>query len=80
MLTVIGLWSPAFFDEKIIEIMYGKDSGNYGGISNMANLLVGIVTGLSYIGLPMMVLADGQRNGACNCRHQLNFPDSFWEI
>ena len=39
----------------------------------MANLLVGIVTGLSYIGLPMMVLADGQRNEACNCRHHSIF-------
>lgn len=50
-----GLWALAYFiDEKIIEIMYGADYGIFGGVGNMANLLVGIVTGLSYIGLPMI--------------------------
>ena len=50
-----GLWSLAYFiDEKIIEIMYGESHGIFGGIGNAADLVLGIITGLSYIGLPMI--------------------------
>ena len=50
-----GLWALAYFiDEKIIELMYGKDHGVIAGIGNTVDLILSIITGLSYIGLPMI--------------------------
>jgi len=48
-----GLWAiAAFIDEKIIEIMYGD--GFLSGSGNTADLVLMMITGLSYIGIPMI--------------------------
>ena len=52
-----GLWALAYFiDEKIIEIMYGTERAVFVsmGLGHTADLVLSIITSLSYIGLPMI--------------------------
>ena len=53
MITAIWLLAH-FIDERIIAIMYGDDYGLIAGIGHTADLVLMMITGLSYIGLPVV--------------------------